>query len=63
LSKNRFPAGTPFAEVSEDYECPGCGSKKEAFYPAASKSANTKANDDQVFWNETKYSDHKESDR
>jgi len=25
--------GTPFAQLSEDYECPGCNYKKEAFNP------------------------------
>ena len=58
-----IPAGTAFAEVPEYYECPGCGSKKEAFYPAVSKSAATKADNDSLFWNETKYSDHKDSDK
>ena len=58
-----IPAGTAFAEVSEHFECPDCGSKKEAFYPVTAKAATTKTNGDQEFWNETKYSDHKDSDK
>lgn len=61
--KHGIPAGTAFAEVSEDYECPGCGSLKEAFNKATPKAAATPSLSNTAFWNETKYSDHKESDK
>ena len=61
--KHGIPAGTAFADVSEYYECPGCGSKKEAFNKATPKPAGRTAKDDRDFWNETKYSDHKVSDK
>ena len=56
-------AGTAFAEVPEDYECPGCGSKKEAFNKLTPKLAVTPNLSNPTFWNKTKYSDHKESER
>ena len=61
--KHGIPAGTAFADLSEDYSCPGCGSTKEAFNKVAPKAAVLAAKDDRDFWNETKYSDHKESDK
>lgn len=61
--KHGVPAGTAFADVSEYYECPGCGSKKEAFNKVETKKTTAAAQDDRTFWNETKYSDHKESDK
>jgi len=30
---NGIPAGTPFADLSEDWVCPVCGVGKEAFEP------------------------------
>ena len=61
--KHGIPAGTAFADLGEDYECPGCGSKKEAFNKAEAKKPVAAAPIDRDFWNETKYSDHKESDK
>ena len=61
--KHGIAAGTAFADLNEDYECPGCGSKKEAFDKVAVKTSGTVAADDRAFWNDTKYSDHKESDK
>ncbi len=29
--------GTKYSELPEDYECPGCGFKKEALNPAQSR--------------------------
>ena len=54
--------GTPFSQLSDDYDCPGCGSKKEAYYKAEKSTIQPKAKD-QAFWNEVKYSDHRESDK
>ena len=61
--KHGIPAGTAFEDVSEYYECPGCGSKKEAFYRAVPKAPAVAAASDRTFWTEAKYADHKESDR
>ena len=61
--KQGIPAGTAFADLSEDYECSGCGSKKEAFNKIAPRAAALTVKDDRAFWNETKYSDHKLSDK
>ena len=32
--ENGVPAGTPFAEIPEDWTCPVCGVGKEMFTPA-----------------------------
>ena len=37
--RHGVPAGTTFADLPEDYECPGCGFKKEAFNKIEVKSA------------------------
>lgn len=60
--KHGVPAGTVFAQLPEDYECPGCGSKKEAFNKAEKKAVPAAAAD-QAFWQSAKYADHHESDR
>ena len=36
-AQQRIAAGTPFSQLSEDFECPLCGCGKEAFYPADSR--------------------------
>lgn len=61
--KHGIAAGTAFADLPEDYDCPGCGSKKEAFDKITPKNTGKAATDDRAFWNDTKYSDHKESDK
>ena len=30
--KHGIPAGTPFADLPEDWTCPDCGARKEDFY-------------------------------
>ena len=63
--KQGVPAGTPFESVPEDYECPGCGSEKEA-YSRAEKRIRTAAAkpDDRSFWQQVKYSEgHQDSQR
>ena len=59
--KHGVPAGTAFADLSPDYECPGCGSKKEAFNKASRQKPTV--NEDKGFWNNAKYSDPHDSDR
>ena len=59
--KHGVPAGTVFADLSPDYECPGCGSKKEAYNKAVRQTVTAKA--DNGFWNSAKYADHHDSDR
>lgn len=61
--KGGIAPGTAFADVPEDYACPGCGSLKEAFNKAEPKVATAAKPIDRDFWNNTKYSDHKESDK
>lgn len=64
--RHGYPAGTKFADLPEYYECPGCGSEREAFSevvrhkaaPAAPKAP------DYAFWHGAKYGDDKqESER
>ena len=60
--KHGVAAGTTFADLPEDYECPGCGSKKEAFNKTGRQSPTV--TEDSSFWSNAKYSgDHHESDR
>ena len=60
--KHGVPAGTVFAELSEDYECPGCGSKKEAYNKAGRQTPSVA--EDKAFWSNAKYAaDHQDSDR
>ncbi len=59
-----IPAGTAFDTLSEYYECPGCGSGKEALNPASPQITRPSAQKNPAFWQETKYSDIcPESDR
>ncbi len=55
------PAGTAFAALSPDYECPGCGSKKEAFNKTGRQTVTIQNDPD--FWHNAKYTDHYDSDR
>ena len=48
------PAGTAFAQLSEHYACPDCGSEKEAFNPANQKTAKIRPS-------ETAYTKYTES--
>lgn len=32
-TRNGIAPGTAFERIADDYECPGCGYKKEAFNP------------------------------
>lgn len=57
-------AGTAYEDLPEHYECPGCGSGKEALDPFAPKAPARPRQDDQSFWQEAKYSaDKAESER
>ncbi len=38
-ARSKIPAGTRFAELPEDYECPCCGYGKEAFDPVRPKGS------------------------
>ena len=59
-----IPAGTAFDALPEYYECPGCGSGKEALNPAAAKAPTKQKPNSQSFWQEVKYSvDKEESER
>ena len=63
--KRGIAPGTAFAELPDDYECPGCGSGKEAFSPAehCTRSGVCRS-DERSFWEEIKYSDdHGDSQR
>lgn len=63
--KRGVPAGTPFVQLPNDYDCPRCGSEKEAFTPAERKTRNAAVRtDDRAFWQNVKYSEAQgESDR
>lgn len=55
--------GTAFADLLEDFSCPGCGSEKEAFNPISQQQSVSAPRDSQ-FWQGVKYSDlGGESDR
>lgn len=58
------PAGTTYEQLPEYYECPGCGSGKEALNPYIPRTAAHTAREIPSFWQEVKYSaDKTESDR
>lgn len=63
--KHGIPAGTAFDALPEDYDCPRCGSEKEAFSAAEKKVINSSFNgDERAFWQNVKYSEaHSDSDR
>ena len=53
-----IPAGTVFAELPPYYECPRCGSEREAFTQLAMRRTIVRAEAaGPVFWNNVKYSD------
>lgn len=59
-----IPAGTTYEELPEYYECPGCGSGKEALNPLTLKPAAKPRSEERTFWQEAKYSaDKTESER
>lgn len=53
-----IPAGTVFAELPPYYECPRCGSEREAFSKLVNcrRTVRTDAGN-RVFWQNVKYSD------
>lgn len=57
--KRGIPAGTAFADLPEHYECPSCGSQREAFNKTAKrKSLSTPPKQtDAAFWRDAKYHD------
>ena len=59
-----IPAGTTYEQLPEYYECPGCGSGKEALNPLAPKASIQPGPRNPEFWQEVKYSaDKTESER
>ena len=61
--KHGYPAGTKITDLPEDYECPGCGSHREAYDPVVPKKVAAPRKPDYDFWH-GKYEDNKQqSDR
>lgn len=61
-----IPAGTAFAALPAHYECPICGSEKEAFGPAGQPGRPVVSGelDRSSLWKEAKYTDeHQNSQR
>ncbi len=59
----KIAPGTAFADLPEDFACPGCGSDKGGFY-AVTQNQTVAAPKDGQSWQYIKYSDHTgESDR
>ena len=57
--KHGVPAGTAFSSLPEFYECPRCGSEREAFSKAArTPQAAVPPCCDTNIWHKMKYSDH-----
>lgn len=55
--KRGIPAGTGFDQLPAYFECPSCGSEKEAFCPVERRPVHPrKRQDDRTFWQEIKYS-------
>jgi len=53
-----IPAGTVFAELPPYYECPRCGSEREAFSRLVNRRRMVKTQpENPVFWQNAKYSD------
>lgn len=64
-TRHGIPAGTVFAELPPYYECPRCGSEREAFTRLAERRNVVRpGQENRVFWDKVKYSDRSfESDR
>lgn len=61
--KHKIRPGTAFSSLDEDYECPVCGSQKEAFSPVRAPQTADKR-EESGYWNKIKYqADNNESDR
>lgn len=60
-----IPAGTSFSDLPAHYECPCCGSEREAFSPIDGQvQAAIRQNGDNRFWQYAKYTDeHHSSER
>ena len=57
-ARRGIPAGTVFDELPPYYECPRCGSEREAFTRlAARRQAVHTDKGSPVFWQNVKYSD------
>ena len=53
-----IPAGTVFAELPTYYECPRCGSEREAFSRMVTRRKPVQTNQaNSGFWQNAKYSD------
>ena len=53
-----IPAGTVFAELPAYYECPRCGSEREAFSRMVNRRRTIQTNQtNSGFWQNAKYSD------
>ena len=64
-SKHGIPAGTVFAELPPYYECPRCGSEREAFSRLVTRRRMVRVDYGRsAFWQNIQYSDSCfESDR
>lgn len=64
-SKHGIPAGTIFAELPPYYECPRCGSEREAFSRLVTRRRMVRVDYGRsAFWQNIQYSDScYESDR
>ena len=59
-ARRGIPAGTVFEELPPYYECPRCGSEREAFSRMVSRRVNAPAVQpapNMSFWQNVKYSD------
>lgn len=61
--KHGYPAGTKLEDLPEDYECTGCGSRREAFDPVKPKKNTASKTPDFGFWHEKYQGNKQESDR
>lgn len=58
-SKRGIPAGTAFGALPQTYECPGCGSEKEAFSRVERQTRTAAPKEgDRAFWENVKYSEY-----
>ena len=58
--KRKIPAGTAFADLPEQYTCPGCGSEREAFDQVKVRKAPAQSKqNDEAGWNKVTTQDMK----
>lgn len=61
--RHGYCAGTKFEDLPEEYECTGCGSKKEAFDPVRFKQNKAPKSPDYDFWHGKYQGNKQESER